>query len=51
LTNASRAGCGPEGFVLETENALGESLRVAIVTAGDKKPLTANEVLAARHIA
>jgi hypothetical protein len=42
---------GPEGLVLEIANALGESLRVAIVTAQDIEALTANEVLAVRQIA
>lgn len=42
---------GPEGLVLEIANALGESLRVAIVTAQDIEPLTADEVLAVRQIA
>jgi hypothetical protein len=36
---------------LEIANALGESLRVAIVTAGDIEPLNANEVLAVRQLA
>jgi hypothetical protein len=42
---------GPDGLVLEIANALGESLRVAIVTAGDIEPLNANEVLAVRQLA
>jgi hypothetical protein len=42
---------GAEGFVLEIANALGEPLRVAIVTADDVEPLTADEVLAVRQIA
>jgi hypothetical protein len=42
---------GPGGLVLEIANALGESLRVAIVTAADIEPLNANEVLAVRQLA
>jgi hypothetical protein len=42
---------GPEGLVLEITNAVGDSLRVAIVTADDVEPLNANEVLAVRQLA
>jgi hypothetical protein len=42
---------GPEGLVVEIANALGQSLRVAIVTADDLEPLNANEVLAVRQLA
>ncbi len=42
---------GPEGLALEITNALGESLHVAIVTADDVEPLTANEVIAVRQLA
>lgn len=42
---------GPEGLVVEIANALGESLRVAIVTTDDVEPLNANEVLAVRQLA
>jgi hypothetical protein len=42
---------GPEGYVLEVSNALGESLQVVIVTANDIEPLHANEVLSVRQLA
>ncbi len=42
---------GPAGFVLEVVNALGEPLKVAVVTADDVDPLTANEVFAVRQLA
>lgn len=40
---------GPEGLVLEVTNALGESLRVVIVTSEDVEPLRADEVFAVRE--
>lgn len=42
---------GPQGLVIEIFNALGESLRVAIVAVDDVKPLDRNEVLAVRQLA
>jgi hypothetical protein len=42
---------GPEGMVLEVTNALGESLKVVIVTAADIEPLQADEILAVRPFA
>ena len=41
---------GPEGLVLEVTNALGDSLRVVIVTPEDVEPLNGNEVLAVRRL-
>jgi len=41
---------GPDGLVLEVTNALGESLRVVIVTPEDVEPLRANEVFAVRDL-
>jgi hypothetical protein len=41
---------GPDGMVLEVTNALGESLKVVIVTAADIEPLQAYEVLAVRTL-
>jgi hypothetical protein len=42
---------GPEGWVLEVTNALGESLRVVIVASADIEPLHADEVLTIRQLA
>jgi hypothetical protein len=41
---------GPEGFVLEVSNALGDSLQVVIVSPDDVEPLRASEVLAVREL-
>jgi hypothetical protein len=41
---------GPEGLVLEVSNALGESLRVIIVSAEDVEPLSADEVFTVRAL-
>jgi hypothetical protein len=41
---------GPDGLVLEVTNALGDSLKVVIVTPSDVEPLNANEVLAVRQL-
>jgi hypothetical protein len=41
---------GPEGFVLEVTNALGDSLQVVVVNADDIEPLHADEVLAVRTL-
>ena len=43
-------GDGPQGLVLEVVNALGESLRVIVVTPDDVAPLNANEVFAVREL-
>jgi hypothetical protein len=43
-------GGGPQGLVLEVVNALGESLRVVVVTPDDVAPLNANEVFAVREL-
>jgi hypothetical protein len=40
-----------EGMVLEVTNALGESLKVVVVTAADIEPLQANEILSVRPLA
>lgn len=42
---------GPDGFVLEVFNALGESLQVVSLTAQDIEPLHAKEVFAVRELA
>jgi hypothetical protein len=41
---------GPEGIVLEVFNALGESIQLVTVTAGDIEPLRANEVFSVRSL-
>jgi hypothetical protein len=41
----------PDGMILEVTNALGESLKVVIVTAADIEPLQADEILAVRTLA
>jgi hypothetical protein len=41
---------GPDGFVLEVSNALGESLDVVVVTEEDIEPLHAHEVFAVRTL-
>jgi hypothetical protein len=43
-------GGGPQGLVLEVVNALGEFLRVVVVTPDDVAPLNANEVFAVREL-
>lgn len=42
---------GPEGMVIEITNALGDSLKVVIVTAADIEALQADEVLSVRPLA
>lgn len=51
VDTAPHPGGGPEGLILEVTNALGESIRVVIVTRDDVEPLHANEVLAVRQLA
>jgi hypothetical protein len=41
---------GPEGFVLEVTNALGDALQVVIVAPEDVEPLHANDVLTVRQL-
>jgi hypothetical protein len=42
---------GAEGMVLEVTNALGDSLKVVIVTPADIEPLQADEILSVRPLA
>ncbi len=48
---APHSSGGPEGIVLEVTNALGESLKVVVVTAADIEPLQADEILSVRPLA
>jgi hypothetical protein len=42
---------GPEGVILEVSNALGESIKLVIVTHDDIECLQANEIWSVRQLA